>query len=90
MNLAQELEERKNYLENKINTLTVQCLARGFVPKIKTGKEMSKENLIILRSEIEKIIGSREIIEAKQDSKKSKKIPKANKKVQNQQQEEKD
>ena len=80
MNLAEELQERKNYLENRINTLTIQCLATGFVPKIRTGKEMSKENLMILRTEIDKIIGSREKMETKLESKKTKKIPKANKK----------
>ena len=57
---SEELNERLVYLKNRINTLTIECLAAGVIPKIKTGQQMSRETLFRLRTEIENVIARQE------------------------------
>ena len=65
MDISKALNERLFYLNQRVNTLTIQCLALGFVPKLKTGKEMSKDNLTKLRNEIQQLIANEELRETK-------------------------
>ena len=57
---SEELNERLVYLKNRVNTLTIECLAAGVIPKIKTGQQMSRETLFRLRTEIESAIARQE------------------------------
>ena len=68
MSISDELNDRLNYLCKRVNTLVIQCLAQGFVPKIKTGKELSKDSLVQLRNEIQQLIANEELYKAKLES----------------------
>ena len=80
MNNDSDLVNRLAYLNKKVNKLTIECLAQGFIPKIKTGQEITKENLILLRGEIQQLIGDYELKRSGNNEKKINKNPNIHKK----------
>jgi len=47
------LLERSDYLKKMVNSLVIQILASGNIPKIKSGIPMSIENLLFLKKQLE-------------------------------------